>query len=155
MGTTFRVLLPRTHLPPAARETAPPSSRPEELLGDETILVAEDEPALRALVGLTLTELGYRVVLTADGEEAVREFERRSAEVALVLLDVVMPRLDAREAYERVLALRSGVKVLFMTGYAPESTRMAQLLESGKVPVIEKPFTPHALAAKVRSLLDA
>ena len=104
---------------------------------------------------MTLTELGYRVIAVPDGEQAVKAYQEHAREVTLVVLDVVMPRLDAREAYERIRAMRPDVKVLFTTGYAPASTRLAQLLESGRVPVLEKPFTPLALAAKVRAAIDA
>ncbi len=154
LGTTFYVCLPLAEGDVAPAEPLAPAPWSPAPQGKETILVAEDEPSLRAIVGAILGELGYRVVMTSDGEEAVREYERRRDEIALVLLDVVMPGLDARQAYERVLALRPDARVLFMTGYAPESTRLAELLESGRVPVLEKPFTPQALAAKVRSALD-
>jgi PAS domain S-box-containing protein len=152
-GTTFRVYLPRAS---CEAESAPPPSSGKRYptSGQETILLAEDEPSLRTLVDTTLTELGYRVIVTADGEEAVRQYEACSSDVALVLLDVVMPRLGAREAYERMRRIRSDVKVLFTTGYAPESTRLAELLATAHLPVLEKPFTPQALAAKVRSAID-
>jgi PAS domain S-box-containing protein len=154
-GTTFRVFLPRTgDSAPVSRTTNGVHLSPSSS-GREVVLVAEDEPALRALVTMTLTELGYRVIAVSDGEEAVHAYEEHAREVDLVVLDVVMPRLDAREAYERIRAVRPDVKVLFTTGYAPASTRLAQLLESGRVPVLEKPFTPLALAAKVRSAIDA
>jgi PAS domain S-box-containing protein len=154
-GTTFRVFLPVADAADVAQvPSGVISSHQRRLRGAGTILLAEDEPSLRALVSTTLTELGYRVIATADGEEAVREYERLGSEIALVLLDVVMPRLDARAAYERIAAIRPDVPVLFMTGYAPESTRLAELIDRGKLPVIEKPFTPTALAAKVRSILD-
>jgi CheY-like chemotaxis protein len=152
-GTTFRVFLPVSD-DPAEVPSSIVSSHQRRLRGTETILLAEDEASLRTLVSTTLTELGYRVVATADGDEAVREYERLGPGIALVLLDVVMPRLDARAAYERIAAIRPDVRVLFMTGYAPESTRLAELIERGGLPVIEKPFTPSALAAKVRSVLD-
>ena len=154
-GTTFRVYLPRTtdttHDAKVKGESAPV---PRELRGTEVILVAEDEPSLRALVNITLTELGYRVIATRDGAEAVREFEAHAADIGLVVLDVVMPRLGAREAYERIRLIRPDVRVLFTTGYAPASTRLAELLQGGTVPVLEKPFTPVALATKVRSAID-
>ncbi len=154
-GTTFRVFLPCADAGEAgAVVPSAISSHQRRLRGAETILLAEDEPSLRNLVSTTLTELGYRVVATADGEEAVQAYQRQGSEIALVLLDVVMPRLDARAAYERMAALRPDVRVLFMTGYAPESTRLAELISSGGLPVIEKPFTPSALAAKVRIVLD-
>jgi two-component system cell cycle sensor histidine kinase/response regulator CckA len=157
VGTTFRVYLPRTTEQAHAAKLNGGASVPvpHELRGTEMVLVAEDEPSLRALVTITLTDLGYRVIATRDGAEAVREFEAHAADVALVVLDVVMPRLDAREAYERIRVIRPDVRVLFTTGYAPASTRLAQLLEGGTVPVLEKPFTPVALAAKVRSAIDA
>ena len=155
-GTTFRVFLPRSPSDEApARSSRRVASSDWCLRGTETILLAEDEPPLRALVSTTLTELGYQVVATADGVEAVEQYTRLGSKIALVLLDVVMPRLDARAAYERIAALRPDVRVLFMTGYAPESTRLAELIDDGGLPVIEKPFTPEALAAKVRSVLDA
>jgi two-component system cell cycle sensor histidine kinase/response regulator CckA len=153
-GTTFRVFFPLAADVAAVSARPPSDPSRKELRGTETILVAEDEPSLRTLVSTTLSELGYRVVATADGEEAVREYERSGRSFAMVLLDVVMPRLDAREAYERISAIHPDVKVLFMTGYAPESTRLAELIETGRVPVLEKPFTPQALAAKVRSVID-
>jgi nitrogen-specific signal transduction histidine kinase/ActR/RegA family two-component response regulator len=154
-GTTFSLFLPRTaDAAQPARTTRGVRASPSSS-GGEVVLVAEDEPALRSLVTMTLTELGYRVIPVSDGEEAVHAYEEHAREVDLVVLDVVMPRLDAREAYERIRALRPEAKVLFTTGYAPASTRLAQLLESGRVPVLEKPFTPLALAAKVRNAIDS
>ena len=157
-GTTFRVYLPQT-------DGVPVSSRPSNGMraveassgprGRELVLVAEDEPSLRALVTTTLTELGYRVIAAPDGEQAVALFAERPDEIALVLLDVIMPRLDARQAYERMRAIRPGVRVLFTTGYAPSSARLVELLQSGRLPILEKPFTPHALAQKVRAAIDA
>jgi CheY-like chemotaxis protein len=92
--------------------------------------------------------------VASDGEEAVREFARRSDEIALVMLDVVMPRMGAPEAYEKMRAIRPDVKVLFATGYAPEATQLAELIERTRVPVIEKPFGVRALAEKVRAAID-
>jgi CheY-like chemotaxis protein len=152
-GTTFRV-----YVPLAADETAAPrtTSRPGMAAagGRESILVAEDEVPLRTLLTTTLSALGYTVITARDGEEAVRAYEEHSQQVALVVLDVVMPRLDARAAYQRMREVRSDVKVLFMTGYAPESTRLGELLANGHARVLEKPFTPHTLAAAIRRALD-
>ena len=129
-GTTFRVFLPMTGDDAQAVESFPRARHGGIPRGHETILLAEDEPALRSLVTTTLSELGYRVISTSDGEEAVREYTRRAKEIALVVMDVVMPRLDAREAYLRMRVIRPDVKVLFATGYAPESTRLAELLQA-------------------------
>jgi PAS domain S-box-containing protein len=153
-GTTLRVFLPQADVSASSLEIrGAPRSEPGAR-GHESILLAEDEPALRSLVTTTLNELGYRVIATGDGEEAVREYERQSGDIDLVVLDVVLPRLDARQAYERMRVIRPDVKVLFTTGYAPESTRMGELLEGARIPLLEKPFTPAALAARVRSAID-
>ena len=106
-GTTVRVFLPRaTEAAPvvhAARPTACTIAASRPRRGHEVVRVAEDEPSLRALVTMTLTELGYRVITARDGEEAVKRFEENSKDVSLVLLDVVMPGIDARQAYEALL----------------------------------------------------
>jgi two-component system, cell cycle sensor histidine kinase and response regulator CckA len=151
-GTTFRLYLPRTVDAPAT----PTDGRAPlaDVRGHESILIAEDETSLRVLLTTTLSELGYAVVAARDGEEAVRAYEARCRDLALVVLDVVMPRLDARGAYEKMRAIRPDVKVLFMTGYAPESTRLAELLAGGRTKVLEKPFTPQVLAAAVRRAID-
>ena len=154
-GTTVQAYLPRSSEKAATSSASRGADSTEPLRGDEVILLAEDEPSLRTLVATTLTELGYRVITARDGEEAVGEFERHAREIDLAVLDVVMPRLDAREVYGQMRELRPDVKVLFTTGYAPASTRLAELLESGTVPLLEKPFTTLALAASVRKAIDA
>jgi PAS domain S-box-containing protein len=152
-GTTFKVYLPLVEGGPS-QVTSAPRRITEGSRGHELVLVAEDEPSLRSLVTTTLRDLGYSVIETGDGEEAVREFELRPADVALVVLDVVLPRLDARQAYEKMRVIRPDVKVLFMTGYAPESTRLGALLEGARIPLLEKPFMPSKLAERVRSAID-
>ena len=154
-GTTFRVYLPRSSDVVRTQEASRGERSSHGPRGSELVIVAEDEPSLRHLVTTTLTELGYTVLPAGDGEQAVTAYERHATEVALVLLDIVMPGLDARTTYDRLRAVRSDVRVLFTTGYAPSSTRLAELLQSGRVPVLEKPFTPQALAAKVRTTIDA
>jgi two-component system cell cycle sensor histidine kinase/response regulator CckA len=154
VGTTFRVLLPLAEGVAAPAAPARLDGAGKGARGRERILVAEDEPALRRLVTTALTDLGYSVITTADGEEAVREYGRWSSEIALVVLDVVLPRLEARQVYERMRAIRPDVKVLFTTGYAPESARLRDLLEGGRIPLLEKPFTPSMLAARVRAAID-
>ena len=153
-GSTFRVFLPLVEGEAQLQGAPSPGRIAPSGRGHESILVAEDEPALRSLVTTTLSELGYEVIATADGEEAVREYARRSSDIALVILDVVLPRLDARQVYERMRAIRADVKVLFTTGYAPESTRLGELLDDARIPLLEKPFTPSTLAARVRTAID-
>jgi PAS domain S-box-containing protein len=154
-GTTFKVYFPRVVVDVRASPVVPSTGARSDVAGRELILVAEDEPSLRALLNATLSELGYRVLMTADGEEALHAFERHADDIALVVLDVVMPRLGAREVYERMRCVRSDVKVLLTTGYAPDWTRLGELLASAQVPVLEKPFTTEALAVNVRRAIDA
>jgi CheY-like chemotaxis protein len=151
-GTTFLVHVPLAdaYAPVERVEDVAPAPRG----GTETVLLAEDAPALRELVTTTLTELGYRVLSTGDGEEAVRVYTAQPDAIALVVLDVVMPKMGAIPAYERMRALRPGVRVLFTTGYAPESTQLAALLEAGSVQLLEKPYSWPALALAVRRAID-
>jgi PAS domain S-box-containing protein len=153
-GSTFRAYFPCSLEVVAARVPARPRGTVAPR-GDETVLLAEDEPSLRALVTTTLTELGYQVTATRDGEEALHEFERRGGEFALVILDIVMPKVGAREAYERMRVAHPNQKVLFTTGYAPGSTRLRELIRSRRVPLLEKPFTLAELGAAVRAAIDA
>jgi CheY-like chemotaxis protein len=111
--------------------------------------------ARAALATTTLSELGYRVIATGDGEQAVREFEKYAESISIVVLDVVMPRLGAGEAYERMRTTRQDVRVLSVSGYAAESIALADLLADPRIKLLEKPFSPKALAAAVRSAIDA
>jgi two-component system, cell cycle sensor histidine kinase and response regulator CckA len=154
-GSTFRVYLPVVDSGGPSRATFASVRTAEGTRGHELILVAEDEPSLRSLATATLRDLGYRVIAVADGEEAVRQYAVHFADIALVVLDVVLPRLDAQKAYEQMRVIRPDVKALFTTGYAPESTRLGVLREGAFLPLLEKPFMPSVLAARVRSLIDA
>jgi two-component system cell cycle sensor histidine kinase/response regulator CckA len=153
-GSAFRVYLPIVKESWPSR-SVPTVDAPNVRGGGELILLAEDEPALRSLVSATLRDLGYRVVEAADGEEAVRQYESHASEIALVVLDVVLPRLDARQVYERMRVVRPDVKVLLTTGYAPESTRLGTMIAEGRIPLLEKPFMPAELALRVRSAIDS
>jgi PAS domain S-box-containing protein len=159
-GTTMRVHFPIDATRSSTEESSsvrPASRRPEANApgGTETILVAEDAAPLRSLVTSTLRSLGYRVIAAEDGEQAVREFEQRASEISLVVLDVVMPRLGALGAYERMRAIRPDVKVLFTTGYAPEATQLADLVERERLRILEKPFSSQVLGMRVREVIDA
>src|SRR6185436_9035349 len=116
-GTTVRIQLPLR---------AGAAQGPAEATGgNETLLVAEDEPMVRELVARELERLGYTVLLAADGEEAAQLFEREGDRIALVVLDVIMPRLGGRQAFARMDERRPGVRALFMSGHAPETTGVA------------------------------
>lgn len=127
--------------------------------GTETILVAEDEAALRALARDVLEGLGYKVLLASNGEEAIELFKARQDEVKLVILDVVMPRMGGLDAAEQIRAIRAGTRIIFMTGYSEETIeRRAQkttrpIEEMGAI-VIRKPYEVANLGQQVRTVLD-
>jgi len=150
-GTTFRILLPLSESASQA-ETERGHLAPVPG-GGETVLVAEDDENLRRLVERFLTGAGYRVLLAADGLEAVGRFEEHRERIALLLLDVVMPRVSGIEAARRIRALAPDVPMLFASGYSDET-----LLERGwagrPAELIRKPFDPDDLLRRVRSLLD-
>jgi len=149
-GTAFHIYLPRLFEQPAPapeRAAAPPKG------GGETILLVEDEPALRKLACEVLRRAGYQVMATAGGEEAVRACEQAREPVALLITDLVMPGMSGRELAGRLEALRPELRVLYMSGYSNHAALAAGILE-GQVPFLQKPFTPGALAEKVRQVLD-
>ncbi len=152
VGTTFRLHFPLVQEP--AVVPAPPRPEPATPGGSETILLAEDAVPLRAFVTETLAALGYRIIGVPDGEEAVREYERRPDEIALVVLDVVMPKLGGLAAYERMRAIRPGVRMLFMTGYAPDAIQLADLVGTTGLRLLEKPFSSRDLGLAVRRAID-
>jgi PAS domain S-box-containing protein len=149
-GTTFKVYFP-------AVETQPdvvPTIRREEIVrgGTETILLAEDEEAIRSLGERTMRELGYTVLVARNGEEAIEIF-RRNKEIALAVLDVVMPRKGGKEAFEEMYKQNPRLKVIFMSGYSADAIHDSFVLIAG-VPFLQKPFGPATLARKIREVLD-
>jgi CheY-like chemotaxis protein len=150
-GTTFTVLLPSTADVPLGSPTVEsPTSSPT---GSETVLLVEDEPALRRLSRRVLAQFGYTVLEAPDGEEALRLAEAYQGPINLVLTDVVMPRLSGRDLAERVLTSHPEARVLYMSGYTDDAVVQHGVL-SQEVALLRKPFTPYALAARVREVLD-
>jgi two-component system cell cycle sensor histidine kinase/response regulator CckA len=150
-GTSFRVFLP------SVRGTVRPSPVPAYLAevagGRETILLVEDEAGIRALGQFLLREGGYTVLAASDGVEAVSVVARHQGEIDLLIADLVMPGMSGFQLTSRLTALRPGLKVLYMSGYSEEVVVGQGDLGSG-APFIGKPFTPKALASKVREVLD-
>jgi signal transduction histidine kinase len=149
-GTTFKIYLPAQE---KAVEEKVHEAEPMLRGGAETILVAEDEETLRTLLKGMLTGLGYKVILTPDGEAAVETYSSHRDQIDLVILDMVMPRMGGREAYERIRALGSEVPVIFMTGYSAEIAQSRFVLETGAA-FIQKPYGIPELGHKVRQALD-
>jgi PAS domain S-box-containing protein len=149
-GATFKVYLPRT-----LAEPEPPraSSRPCALEGTETILLAEDDGQVRALTLRTLTRLGYTVLETKTGAEALAVCESHPRPIHLLLTDVIMPDLTGKALAERVVLRRSGLEVLYMSGYTSDVIVPHGVLDE-HVALLQKPFTPDQLARAVRRALD-
>jgi PAS domain S-box-containing protein len=150
LGATFRVYLPRCAAAPAPRPTAEPTALP---WGTETVLLAEDDAAVRALGRLVLGGCGYTVLEAADGRAAVELARTHCGPIDLFVTDVVMPELGGREAAEEVARVRPGVRVLFVSGYTDDGAVRHGVSEA-EVAFLHKPFTPAALAGKVRAVLD-
>ncbi|MHB8638604.1 MAG: response regulator [Candidatus Acidiferrales bacterium] len=121
--------------------------------GKETVLIVEDHDGLREIASTTLEALGYRVRIARNGEEAVREFQAHRDEIALVLLDVMLPRLSGIEVYDYINGERPDVPVLFVTGYS-SGTEMLHSIQRRNLPLLQKPYGPRDLAQRVREALD-
>jgi len=150
-GTTFKVYLPRVDAPV---QTSPPHRPPgESVRGSETILLVEDEDAVRELARRVLEECGYRVVEAANGDEALLVCEREQEPIHIMITDVVMPGMSGRELADRTGSLRPDMKVLYISGYTDNAIVSRGMLKPG-VLFLQKPFRPDALALKVRKALD-
>jgi len=119
-----------------------------------TILVVDDDPALRAATRRTLELYGYDVVEAADGVDAIGAFKERSGRVSLVLTDVVMGRMGGGELSACLAHLYPGTRLLFMSGYREDELRRKGLLPAGGA-FVAKPFEPDALASRVRKFLSS
>jgi signal transduction histidine kinase len=150
-GTTFRIYLPQHTGPIEERPAASPAAPPG---GVETILIVEDEPAVRRMASRALRSQGYAVLEAANGAEALDVLARAAGPVDLVLSDVVMPVLNGRELSERLAVDRPEVRVLFMSGYTDDDIVRRGLLQPG-APFLQKPFVPADLSRKVRDVLDS
>ena len=149
-GSTFRVVLPLSAddaTVPVERE-----ERPEERTGTEGVLLVEDEETIRRLVREVLSRSGYKVFAAANGDEALRVLEENSGEIDLLLTDVVMPGMSGPDLARAASLLEPSLRVLFTSGYTSEPDEAFEDLD---VEFIGKPFSPQALVAKVRDVLDA
>ncbi len=150
-GATFRVYLPRV----AETHEAPrrPDTGEYVLRGTETVLVVEDDEAVRNLTGRILASAGYTVVTAAGGGEALLECEQNGSNIQLVLTDVVMPKMSGIEIRDRLAVSFPSLKVLFMSGYSADAM-VHSGLGAETDHLIDKPFSPKDLLKKVRMVLD-
>ena len=148
-GSSFEILLPR--VVEIAAEAAAPAVSPR---GSETILVVEDDPAVRALTQRLLKRQGYTVITASDGIEALQLIAERLVEIALVITDIVMPGMSGGELAARVADAHPHLAVMFMSGYTDDVIVRRGLLDESTA-FLQKPFTASSLASAVREALDA
>ena len=151
VGTTFKVYLPRTEQ--SSERPKSPSRFLAPPRGTETILLAEDEAAVRTLTRTILTGCGYRVLEAADGDEAARVAAGHDGPIHLLITDVVMPGAGGRAVAERITERFPTIRVIYVSGYTDDAVIRHGVLREG-VNFVQKPFTPAALARKVRDVLD-
>ena len=153
-GSTFLIYLPRVEAPEDGAQGADRPLLPHPSPGTETVLLAEDEEVVRRLAREILTGNGYKVLEAGNGREALLLSEAHRGEIHLLLTDVVMPKISGRELSERIRLMRPGLRILYMSGYTDDAIFRHGVLENG-IPFLQKPFTPGALARKVREVLDS
>ena len=150
-GTSFKIYLPRVG-DTGLVEVRPIEPAPAER-GQETVLLAEDEPGVRALARDVLRQRGYQVLESMDVDDALRICREHPSQIDLLLTDVVMPVMSGRELAERAAEIRPDIKVLYMSGYT-DNIVVHHGVTSIDRHFLQKPFTPRTLAQKVRESLD-
>jgi two-component system cell cycle sensor histidine kinase/response regulator CckA len=151
-GTTFKIYLPQVGQ--EVKLPAQPKASPDLPRGTETILLVEDDPSLREMAGGLLVRLGYTVLTAPNGVEAMTLIHQKGrGHIDLLFTDVVMPHMSGKELADRVHALHSQTKILFTSAYTESAIVHQGVLNKG-VELLQKPFTPSALAQKLREVLD-
>jgi nitrogen-specific signal transduction histidine kinase len=151
-GTTFRLYLPRAGRP-YSPGVAPTAHQPASRGGFETILLVEDNDALRALMSHILRVQGYFVLDAVNGVDGLRVARDYTARIDLLATDIVMPGLGGKQLSEQLPALHPETKVLYLSGYTDDAVARHGILHE-KVHFLEKPFAPEALTVKIREVLD-
>jgi CheY-like chemotaxis protein len=149
-GSTFQIYLPRVT---AERAAAEPERRPAATGGSETVLLVDDDDGVRHVIQRVLQRAGYKVLGASSGEEAIRICERSGGPIDMLLTDAVMPVMDGRTVAQRILALRPGIRVLYMSGYMDDAIGRHGIPMSD-LDFLHKPFTPGDMLRRVREVLD-
>src|SRR5579862_705323 len=151
-GTTFKVYLPR--FDEEAEASGGKRVKAAVQKGSETILLVEDDEAVRELTEMVLKQYGYNVLVAEDPEHAQKLSDTPGMDIQLVLTDVVMPTMSGRELVRKLTSKHPHLRVLYMSGYTDNVITSGGVLEPG-LAFLQKPFTPASLARKVREVLDA
>jgi two-component system, cell cycle sensor histidine kinase and response regulator CckA len=150
-GTTFRIYLPEGK--PTLRPNPPPAKKAKCAGGPETVLLVEDDIAVRQLASQLLASRGYRVLEAKGGPEGLAVAQTCKEPIHLLLTDVIMPEMNGRMLADRLKCIHPETVILFMSGYTGEAIAHHRVNEPGTF-FLQKPFTPESLAAKVRDVLD-
>ena len=153
-GSTFKIYLPIAKGALSTRARKKKAKDRDLPRGHETILIVDDEEVVRHLAKDVLTSLGYQVIVAANGEEAIRLYEARCGDIALILLDIIVPQMGGDKIYTDIKRVNSKVKILFSSGHSRDQMTDQFIKEQGDH-FIQKPYTMVSLAQVVRKTLDA
>lgn len=151
-GTTFRIYMPLINL--EAKEKVTVASTVYLKGGAETVLVAEDDEAVRKITNDMLERFGYKFITAVDGEDAIKKFKENKDDIKLLLLDVIMPKKNGKEAYEEIRKIKPDIKTIFLSGYMADLMDKKGILKEG-LNFVMKPASPKELLRKVREVLDS
>jgi two-component system, cell cycle sensor histidine kinase and response regulator CckA len=149
-GTEFKIYLPQVECPTVAQKPGAATLRQ----GSETVLIVEDKDEVRAAIGASLEMRGYAVLKACHGKEAMMLCRRHEGPIHLLLTDIVMPQMTGPELAQRVSLVHSETKVLYISGYTSDALNRRDMTQPSTA-FLQKPFTPEALARRVRAVLDA
>jgi CheY-like chemotaxis protein len=151
-GTTFSLYFPPAPAMVLAEAAIATLAREEQTRRQETLLIVEDEPAVRNLVASALRHDGYRLLLAASAEEAIGISNTHDGDIDLLLTDAIMPGKSGLELANLLVAKRPGLPVIVMSGYTEENLSISGLTDP--ITLLQKPFTPRDLRRRIREMLD-
>ena len=149
-GTTFNIYLPIIE---STLESSEAKKKTIPKGGTETILLAEDELEVRRLVKTVLEEFGYKVIEAVDGDDAINRFMENKDRIDIVILDVIMPKKNGREAYNELKNIKPDIKTIFISGYTEDIIKNEDIV-GNRFNFIAKPVSPTDLLRKIREVLD-